>query len=173
MINDCLNGQFLSIVILIFLLEGNWCDARCCDDDAMPLTVNAAFKQRVNSKHKEGRDRYRCRPHGICKVTVFLLKGKVQGVKMRRYVGIAVRYFGVGAGYAICVDDESQFRSFWGCVWRSRKKIVAAAIVNGVEADFEALHVAWCMGNCLFCFASAIIVASHYCINASQRGLRD
>jgi hypothetical protein len=28
------------------------------------------------------------------------------------------------------------------------------------------------MGNCLFCFASAI-VASHYCINASQRGLRD
>jgi hypothetical protein len=49
---------------------------------------------------------------------------------------------------------------------------VAAAIVNRVEIKFEALHVAWCMGNGLFCFASAI-VASHYCINASQRGLRD
>lgn len=34
----------------------------------------------------------------------FLLKGKVQGVKMRRYVESAGRHFGVG-GYVINIDD--------------------------------------------------------------------
>jgi hypothetical protein len=99
-------------------------------------------------------------------VTVFLLKGKVQGVKMRarRYVGIDVRYFGVGAGYAICVDDESQFRRFWGCLSRRR---VAAAILNRVEVDFEALHVAWCMGTAFY--GGHLPSWLHYFTTASMR----
>lgn len=58
--------------------------------------------------------------HVSCKVTVFLLKGKVQGVKMRRYVESAARHFGVG-GYVINIDDENDtdsgavFGEAWVC----------------------------------------------------------
>ena len=45
--------------------------------------------------------------HVKCNVTVFLLQGKVQGVKMRRYVESAARHFGVG-GYVINVDDNDE-----------------------------------------------------------------
>lgn len=54
-----------------------------------------------------------------CNTTAFLLKGKVQAVKMRRYVESAARHFGLG-GYVINIhfggnDDGAVFGEAWVC----------------------------------------------------------
>ena len=58
--------------------------------------------------------------HVNCTVTVFLLKGKVQAVKMRRYVESAARHFGIG-GYVINIEESDNddsgavFGEAWVC----------------------------------------------------------
>ena len=47
-----------------------------------------------------------------CNVCAFLLSGKVQGVKLRRYVEAAGRSFQVG-GYVINTDDGNVFGEAW------------------------------------------------------------
>ena len=47
-----------------------------------------------------------------CNVCAFLLSGKVQGVKLRRYVEAAGRNFQVG-GYVINTDDGNVFGEAW------------------------------------------------------------
>lgn len=49
-------------------------------------------------------------------IAVFLLKGKVQGVKMRRYVESAGRHFGVG-GYCININHGEDEGAVFGEAW--------------------------------------------------------
>jgi acylphosphatase len=46
-------------------------------------------------------------------ICAFLLEGKVQGVKLRRYVEAAGRHFGVG-GYVINTEDGAVWGEAWG-----------------------------------------------------------
>ena len=65
-------------------------------------------------------------------VCAFLLKGKVQGVKLRRYVEAAGRHFGVG-GYVINTEGGD----VWGEAWRAEND----PQIQGFETWIRGEHV--------------------------------